>query len=107
VPRRNENELYAALVKNNIDPKSKDDVTIVNQPFDMNLFLNKDVDAAAAMTYNELRRCWRPRTRHGEPHARRPERDLDGGRRHGDARGRTSPGQVDRRRGEPGHRRGS
>ncbi len=50
----NENELYAALVKNNIDPKSKDDVTIVNQPFDMNLFLNNDVDAAAAMTYNEL-----------------------------------------------------
>ena len=50
----NENELYAALVKNGMDPKSKDDVTIVNQPFDMNLFLNKDVDAAAAMTYNEL-----------------------------------------------------
>ena len=50
----NENELYAALVKNGIDPKSKDDVTIVNQPFDMNLFLNRDVDAAAAMTYNEL-----------------------------------------------------
>ena len=50
----NENELYAALVKNNIDPKNKDDVTIVNQPFDMNLFLNREVDAAAAMTYNEL-----------------------------------------------------
>jgi NitT/TauT family transport system substrate-binding protein len=48
----NENELYAALTKNNIDLKK--DVTIVNQPFDMNLFLNKDVDAAAAMTYNEL-----------------------------------------------------
>ncbi len=50
----NENELYAALVKNGMDPKSKDDVTIVNQPFDMNLFLNGDIDAAAAMTYNEL-----------------------------------------------------
>jgi NitT/TauT family transport system substrate-binding protein len=50
----NENELYAALVKNGIDPKNKDHVTIVNQPFDMNLFLNKQVDAAAAMTYNEL-----------------------------------------------------
>jgi NitT/TauT family transport system substrate-binding protein len=48
----NENELYAALTKNNIDLKN--DVTIVNQPFDMNLFLSKDVDAAAAMTYNEL-----------------------------------------------------
>ena len=50
----NENELYAALVKNGIDPKNKDEVTIVNQPFDMNLFLSRDVDAAAAMTYNEL-----------------------------------------------------
>src|SRR6266480_344381 len=50
----NENELYAALVKNGIDPKNKGDVTIVNQPFDMNLFLNRQVDAAAAMTYNEL-----------------------------------------------------
>jgi NitT/TauT family transport system substrate-binding protein len=48
----NENELYAALTKNNIDLKNG--VTIVNQPFDMNLFLSKDVDAAAAMTYNEL-----------------------------------------------------
>jgi NitT/TauT family transport system substrate-binding protein len=48
----NENELYAALNKNNIDPKTG--VTIVNQPFNMNLFLNKDVEAAAAMTYNEL-----------------------------------------------------
>lgn len=48
----NENELFAALVKNNLDPKK--DVTIVNQPFDMNLFLQRKVDAAAAMTYNEL-----------------------------------------------------
>jgi NitT/TauT family transport system substrate-binding protein len=50
----NENELYAALVKNGIDPKNKSSVTIVNQPFDMNLFLTRQVDAAAAMTYNEL-----------------------------------------------------
>jgi NitT/TauT family transport system substrate-binding protein len=48
----NENELYAALNKNNINPAK--DVTIVNQPFNMNLFLNNDVEAAAAMTYNEL-----------------------------------------------------
>src|SRR3954452_16022387 len=48
----NENELYAALNKNGMDPKK--DVTIVNQPFDMNLFLNREVDAASAMTYNEL-----------------------------------------------------
>ncbi|MBA2475926.1 MAG: ABC transporter substrate-binding protein [Actinobacteria bacterium] len=50
----NENELFAALVKNGIDPKKRGDVTIVNQPFDMNLFLQRKVDAAAAMTYNEL-----------------------------------------------------
>ena len=48
----NENELYAALRKNGMDPKK--DVTIVNQPFNMNLFLNREIDAAAAMTYNEL-----------------------------------------------------
>jgi len=50
----NENELFAALRKNNIDPKNSSDVKIVNQPFDMNLFISKQVDAAAAMTYNEL-----------------------------------------------------
>jgi NitT/TauT family transport system substrate-binding protein len=48
----NENELYAALNKNGMDPKT--DVTIVNQPFNMDLFLKNQVDAAAAMTYNEL-----------------------------------------------------
>ena len=48
----NENELYAALNKNGMDPKK--DVTIVNQAFNMDLFLNRQVDAAAAMTYNEL-----------------------------------------------------
>src|SRR5216683_1196810 len=50
----NENELYAALVKNGMDPLNTKDVTIVNQPFNMDLFLNREVDAAAAMTYNEL-----------------------------------------------------
>jgi NitT/TauT family transport system substrate-binding protein len=29
-------------------------VTIVQQPFDMNLFLKHKIDSAAAMTYNEL-----------------------------------------------------
>jgi NitT/TauT family transport system substrate-binding protein len=48
----NEHKLFAALTKNGIDPES--DVEIVAQPFDMNLFLNREVDAAAAMTYNEL-----------------------------------------------------
>lgn len=50
----NEIPLKAALVKNGIDPDNADDVTIFNQPFDMNAFLNREVDAAAAMTYNEL-----------------------------------------------------
>jgi len=50
----NEFELFAALTKNGIDPKSSSDVTIVQQPFDMNLFLSKQVDSASAMTYNEL-----------------------------------------------------
>jgi NitT/TauT family transport system substrate-binding protein len=50
----NEPELFAALQKNGIDHSSKSDVTIVNQPFNMDLFLKKQVDAAAAMTYNEL-----------------------------------------------------
>jgi NitT/TauT family transport system substrate-binding protein len=50
----NQPELFAALNKNGIDPNNPSDVTIVNQPFDMQLFLNRQVDAAAAMTYNEL-----------------------------------------------------
>jgi NitT/TauT family transport system substrate-binding protein len=50
----NQPELFAALQKNGIDPNSHKDVTIVNQPFDMQLFLKHQVDAAAAMTYNEL-----------------------------------------------------
>ena len=50
----NQPELFAALTKNGINPANSSDVTIVNQPFDMSLFLNHQVDAAAAMTYNEL-----------------------------------------------------
>jgi NitT/TauT family transport system substrate-binding protein len=48
----NEHKLFAALTKNGIDPQ--EDVDIVAQPFSMDLFLNREVDAAAAMTYNEL-----------------------------------------------------
>jgi len=48
----NEHKLFAALTKNDIDPQT--DAEIVAQPFDMNLFLNREIDAAAAMTYNEL-----------------------------------------------------
>ena len=50
----NQPELFAALTKNGINPSSKSAVTIVNQPFTMDLFLQRKVDAAAAMTYNEL-----------------------------------------------------
>jgi NitT/TauT family transport system substrate-binding protein len=50
----NEPELFAALKKNGIDHADSSQVTIVNQPFDMNLFLQRKIDAAAAMTYNEL-----------------------------------------------------
>jgi NitT/TauT family transport system substrate-binding protein len=50
----NQPELFAALQKNGIDPNKSSDVTIVNQPFSMDLFLQHQVDAAAAMTYNEL-----------------------------------------------------
>src|SRR5450432_847963 len=49
----NEFELFAALVKNKLDPQNPSDVTIIKQPFDMTLLLSGDVDAAAAMTYNE------------------------------------------------------
>src|SRR5262249_11629302 len=49
----NEFALLATLAKYKIDPQK--DVTLVQQPFDMNLLLQKQVDAAAAMTYNESR----------------------------------------------------
>jgi NitT/TauT family transport system substrate-binding protein len=47
-------ELFAALTKAGMDPANNKGVTIVQQPFDMGLFLNHQVDAASAMTYNEL-----------------------------------------------------
>lgn len=50
----NQFPLFAALVKEGLDPEDPNDVEIVNQPFDMTLLLNREVDAAAAMTYNEL-----------------------------------------------------
>jgi NitT/TauT family transport system substrate-binding protein len=50
----NQPELFAALTKNGINPNDPSDVTIFNQPFDMVAFLSKEIDAAAAMTYNEL-----------------------------------------------------
>lgn len=49
----NEFELFAAMRKAGIDPNNKSDVTVVQQPFDMSLLLNREIDAAEAMTYNE------------------------------------------------------
>jgi NitT/TauT family transport system substrate-binding protein len=48
----NEFELLATLAKYEIDKDA--DVELVQQPFDMNLLIERQVDAAAAMTYNEL-----------------------------------------------------
>src|SRR3954464_150617 len=50
----NEFELFAALTRSGMDPAANKGVTIVKQPFDMNLFMNRQVDSASAMTYNEL-----------------------------------------------------
>src|SRR5438105_1779967 len=50
----NQYELFAALTKAGMDPTHNKGVTIVQQPFDMNLFLKHQVDSASAMTYNEL-----------------------------------------------------
>lgn len=49
----NEWEVFAALRKNGIDPDDPDQVTIVQQPFDMSLLLNREIDVAQAETYNE------------------------------------------------------
>jgi len=50
----NQYELFAALTKAGMNPEKNQGVTIVQQPFDMNLFLKHQVDSASAMTYNEL-----------------------------------------------------
>ena len=50
----NQWELFAALARAGMDPIHNKGVRIVKQPFDMNLFLHRQIDAASAMTYNEL-----------------------------------------------------
>ncbi len=49
----NEHELFAAMRAVGIDPENPDDVTIVQQAFDMAALMNGEIDAAQAMTYNE------------------------------------------------------
>jgi NitT/TauT family transport system substrate-binding protein len=50
----NEFELFAALTKNGMNPSENKGVTIVQQGFDMQQLLKRQIDAASAMTYNEL-----------------------------------------------------
>ncbi|GAA0463196.1 nitrate ABC transporter substrate-binding protein [Actinoplanes capillaceus] len=47
----NEFELFAGMTKAGIDPGK--DVTLVQQQFDMQALLKKEIDAAQAMSYNE------------------------------------------------------
>lgn len=49
----NEHELFAAMRIAGIDPNDPASVTIVQQSFDMLALLNRELDAAQAMTYNE------------------------------------------------------
>jgi NitT/TauT family transport system substrate-binding protein len=47
----NEYELFAGMTKAGLDPAK--DVQLVQQQFDMQALLNREIDAAQAMTYNE------------------------------------------------------
>ncbi|MCB9104367.1 MAG: ABC transporter substrate-binding protein [Anaerolineales bacterium] len=49
----NEHELFAAMRLAGLDPNNPDDVEIIQQSFDMLALLNRELDAAEAMTYNE------------------------------------------------------
>ena len=49
----NEHELFAAMRAVGINPDNTGHVTIVQQPYDMSLLLNGELDAAQAMSYNE------------------------------------------------------
>ena len=49
----NEIGLFAAMREVGMDPQNPEDVTIVQQTSDMNLFLERRIDAAQAMIYNE------------------------------------------------------
>jgi NitT/TauT family transport system substrate-binding protein len=50
----NQYPTFAALTKAGYDVENPDDVTIAQQAFDMNAFIAREIDAASAMTYNEL-----------------------------------------------------
>ena len=46
-------EVYAALRQAGIEPDDTSQVTIVQQPFDMSLLLNREIDVAQAEVYSE------------------------------------------------------
>jgi NitT/TauT family transport system substrate-binding protein len=50
----NQLELYAALKRYGIDAADGKGVKIVNQPMDLRAFFHHKIDAAAALTYNQL-----------------------------------------------------
>ncbi len=49
----NEWEVFAALRQAGIEPEDTSQVTVVQQPFDMSLLLNREIDVAQAEIYNE------------------------------------------------------
>jgi NitT/TauT family transport system substrate-binding protein len=49
----NEHELFVALRNAGLDPDNPEDVEVIQQSFDMLALLNRELDAAQAMTYNE------------------------------------------------------
>ncbi len=49
----NEHELFAAMRAEGLDPDDPSSVEIIQQSFDMQALLNRDLDAAQAMIYNE------------------------------------------------------
>ncbi len=83
----NEFELLATLAKYDIDKDT--DVELIQQPFDMNLLLERQVDAAAAMTYNELAQVLETPDKDGNLYTTRPaQHHRLQRRRHGHAAGR-------------------
>ena len=73
----NEHKLFAALTKNDIDPQT--DAEIVAQPFDMNLFLNREIGRRRGDDVQRARAGARgEEPGHGRAlHPRRPERVQD------------------------------
>jgi NitT/TauT family transport system substrate-binding protein len=80
----NEFELLATLAKYGIDKDTG--VQLIQQPFDMNLLLERQVDAAAAMTYNELAQVLETPDQRRQPlHHRPAQHHRLQRRRHGHA----------------------